>query len=49
MTELQCNYRLHMVVTQDSVQSAHEVLAVYGRLWTTDTTTNRYTVQWSDT
>lgn len=32
-----------------SVQSAHEVLAAYGRLWTADTTTDKYTIQWSDT
>lgn len=32
-----------------SVQSANEVLASYGRLWTADTTTDKYTVQWSDT
>jgi len=32
-----------------SVQSAHEGLAAYGRLWTADTTTDKVTVQWSDT
>lgn len=32
-----------------SVQSSHEGIAAYGRLWTADTLTDKFTVQWSDT
>lgn len=32
-----------------TVQTAHEVLAAYGRLWTADTLTDKVTVKWSDT
>lgn len=37
------------VAYSGTVQTAHECLAAYGRLWTADTLTDKITMKWSDT